>query len=59
MGPVVTYRRAAPLAKAEAVVQSALKEEGFGILTEVDVTATLRDKLSTVGEQLAPAPDPA
>jgi uncharacterized protein (DUF302 family) len=36
---------AMPLADAEARVRDALKDEGFGVLTEIDVEATLREKL--------------
>jgi uncharacterized protein (DUF302 family) len=38
-----------PFADAVARVRDALKRQGFGVLTEIDVTATLRDKL---GEQI-------
>ncbi len=38
-----------PFAEAAARVRDALKDQGFGVLTEIDVTATLRDKL---GEQI-------
>ena len=38
-----------PFADAAARVRDALKGQGFGVLTEIDVTATLRDKL---GEQM-------
>ncbi len=38
-----------PFAGAVARVRDALKGQGFGVLTEIDVTATLRDKL---GEQI-------
>ena len=31
-----------PLADTEVVVQTALEDQGFGVLTEIDVTATLR-----------------
>jgi uncharacterized protein (DUF302 family) len=34
-----------PLAEAEAILREALAAEGFGILTEVDVTGVLRAKL--------------
>jgi uncharacterized protein (DUF302 family) len=34
-----------PFADAVARVRDALKRQGFGVLTEIDVTATLRDKL--------------
>jgi uncharacterized protein (DUF302 family) len=33
------------LESADGQVRAALKEEGFGVLTEIDVEATLRDKL--------------
>lgn len=40
-----------PFADAVARVRETLKEEGFGVLTEIDVQATLREKL---GEETAP-----
>ena len=43
--PVLQYRVQQPIAEAEASVREALQEEGFGILTEVDVTAVLRARL--------------
>ncbi len=38
-----------PFADAVTRVRDALKAQGFGVLTEIDVTATRRDKL---GEQI-------
>ncbi len=38
-----------PFADAVGRIREALKGQGFGVLTEIDVTATLRDKL---GEQI-------
>ncbi len=35
----------APLAVAEARLREALKAEGFGVLTEIDVRKTLKEKL--------------
>lgn len=34
-----------PLDEAEPAVRGALSAEGFGVLTEIDVAATLREKL--------------
>lgn len=34
-----------PFAEADRRVREALKEEGFGVLTEIDVRATLKEKL--------------
>lgn len=45
MEPVLCYQVNSPLPEAEARVREALQTEGFGILTEVDVTAVLRAKL--------------
>ena len=38
-----------PFAEAVEKVRAALQDQGFGVLTEIDVTATLRAKL---GEQM-------
>ena len=35
----------APISTVRARVESALKDEGFGVLTEIDVAATLKAKL--------------
>lgn len=47
----ITIRVRAPFAEAVARVRDALKGQGFGVLTEIDVQATLRDKL---GEEIEP-----
>ena len=41
----MTIRLTAPFAETAGRVRTALREEGFGVLTEIDVTATLHDKL--------------
>ncbi|HTP14834.1 MAG TPA: DUF302 domain-containing protein [Streptosporangiaceae bacterium] len=41
----ITVRTPASFADTAAAVREALKGQGFGVLTEIDVQATLRDKL--------------
>lgn len=41
----MTVRLSEPMASARARVEQALKEQGFGVLTEIDVQATLKKKL--------------
>lgn len=43
--PVLQFRVELPIEQAERAVREALQTRGFGILTEVDVAATLRAKL--------------
>lgn len=45
----IAVRLLTPFDKATEQVRAALLEQGFGVLTEIDVTATLREKL---GEQM-------
>jgi uncharacterized protein (DUF302 family) len=47
----ITIRTSAPFAQAVARVREALKAQGFGVLTEIDVQATLRDRLGEEMEQ--------
>jgi uncharacterized protein (DUF302 family) len=49
----ITVRTDLPFAEASARVREALKDQGFGVLTEIDVQATLREKLGKeTGEYL-------
>ena len=58
MGYGISIRIEAPFAEGTARVRDALKAQGFGVLTEIDMRATLRDKLGEDMEDyliLAPA----
>ena len=45
MGYGISIRTQTPFAEAVARVRDALKAQGFGVLTEIDMRAILRDKL--------------
>jgi len=45
MDYAITIRTSAAFAEAAARIRDALKRQGFGVLTEIDVQATLHDKL--------------
>ena len=47
----ITVRTPIPFTEAVARVREALKAQGFGVLTEIDVQATLRDKLGKEMEE--------
>jgi len=47
----MTVRTAAAFADANAQIREALKAQGFGVLTEIDVQSTLREKLGEDMEQ--------
>jgi len=41
----ITITTAVPFTETVAKVRDALREQGFGVLTEIDVRATMQDKL--------------
>lgn len=45
----IEFTVAEPIEQAEAMVRQALSDQGFGVLTEIDVQATLKAKL---GEEM-------
>jgi uncharacterized protein (DUF302 family) len=45
----ITVRTRAPFAETVTLVRDALKSQGFGVLTEINVRATMREKL---GEEM-------
>jgi len=47
----MTVRTAASFAEANAQIREALKGQGFGVLTEIDVRSVLREKLGEDIEQ--------
>ena len=47
----MAVRTALPFAEAAARVRGALREQGFGVLTEIDVQATLHGKLGQEMDQ--------
>jgi len=47
----MTVRTRASFAEASAQIREALKAHGFGVLTEIDVQATLREKLGAAMER--------
>jgi uncharacterized protein (DUF302 family) len=47
----ITIHTPIPFTEAVARVREALKAQGFGVLTEIDVQATLRDKLGAEMEE--------
>jgi uncharacterized protein (DUF302 family) len=47
----MTVRTAASFAEAGARIRDALKAQGFGVLTEIDVQSTMREKLGEEMEQ--------
>jgi uncharacterized protein (DUF302 family) len=49
-GYTLTTTTTAPFAEAVERVRAELKEEGFGVLCEIDVQATLREKLGVEQE---------
>lgn len=42
----ISKRTTLPFEEADARIRTLLKEQGFGILTEIDVKATLKEKLN-------------
>ncbi|WP_067804552.1 DUF302 domain-containing protein [Actinomadura formosensis] len=50
MSYAITVRLHRPFGETVEQVRAALKDEGFGVLTEIDVQATLREKLGETME---------
>jgi uncharacterized protein (DUF302 family) len=51
MDYAMTVRTSASFAEASGIIRDALKAQGFGVLTEIDVQATVREKLGEEFEQ--------
>jgi uncharacterized protein (DUF302 family) len=51
VGYAMTVRTGASFAEARTRILKALKSQGFGVLTEIDVQSTLREKLGEPMEQ--------
>jgi uncharacterized protein (DUF302 family) len=51
MSYAISVRLPAAFAPAAAGVRAALKEQGFGVLTEIDVRATMQEKLGVDMEE--------
>lgn len=51
MGYAISVRLRRPFGETAEQVRAVLKDQGFGVLTEIDVRATLREKLGETMEE--------